>query len=132
MKTETAITLINQLSYKPGYRFEAHDYCHRFEDTICLTIHCPTWSTDRKDAQKEYQGAELDLRTKFLIQVGEFTSQEELFRAVLDQIIKLETHEAREFLRVGDTKWAPFHPHKAEGQRLFGDVAGDMAYGLVP
>jgi hypothetical protein len=67
----------------------------------------------------------------FLLLCANCPDETELFRAIVKNIICIETHEAREAFRVVPTYWAPFHPHNEDGMFRWGDVQGDMFFGLA-
>lgn len=130
MKVTTAMALINGLIYKPGWTIEVESYCHRFEESIKITLCCDTYRSEREEAAEGYPSP-IRPRASFVIMVGDKTDDCSLYRAVLDKIIEYETHEAREFLRVGTTLWAPFHPHQTEGSKRWGTPESDYTFGTV-
>jgi len=130
VNTDTAITLVNGLVYKPGWRMNATDNTARFEGSIVLELVEATYMSERANATQGY-AERIDARASFIIQVGALTDDIELYREVLDRIVQFDVHEAREFLRVRETMWAPFHPHRVDGMHRFGRVAEDLTYGLA-
>lgn len=130
MKVTTAIALVQNLVYKPGWTMEVDDYTKRFEDSICITLCCDTYKSEREEAGEGYPTA-IRPRASFCIMVGDLDTDVDLYRALMDKIIEYEVHEAREFLRVRPTMWAPFHPHKRDGQQRWGNPAADIAFGMV-
>lgn len=129
METQSAIELISQLVYKPEWTFEAKDHCHRFEGAIALTITYPARESAREDAAEGYPHVNHPYAT-FPIQVHGMCA-EDLYRAILKIIGEIEMHEAREFLRVKPTYWAPFHPHQIDGMRRWGEPEKDLNFGLA-
>lgn len=117
MRVASAIELIGQLVYKPGWQFQAEDHTSRYENSICLTIRYPAVNSDRAEACQGFpNGIRPDglARASFCIMLGN-DSDLQLYRKVSDCIMEIEYHEMREFLRVKPTFWAPFHPHNLEG-----------------
>jgi hypothetical protein len=129
METDTAIELISQLAYKPGWVFEASDHCHRFEGTIILKVSYPAHETAREKARDGYPDTNQPHAT-FPIQVHRLDATE-LYRAVLNVIAEIDSHEAREYLRVSPTYWAPFHPHNIDGMERWGTPERDLTFGLA-
>jgi hypothetical protein len=140
MRVASAIALIENLVYKPGWEILVEDYTHRFEDTICVTMCCDTYRSERDQAEQGYPEA-IRPRASFCIPVGDITDDVGLYRALLSKIIAYETHEAREFLRVKPTMWAPFNPHQTAAMERFAttpaectcksSVGADLAFGMV-
>lgn len=130
MRVETAIALIENLVYKPGWTFEVESYCHRFEESVKVTVCCDTYRSEREEAADGYPSP-IRPRASFCILVGDLDNDVDLYRALMDTIVCYETHEAREFLRVKPTLWAPFHPHRVDGQKRWGTQAADLTFGMV-
>lgn len=130
MRPETAIALIEGLIFKPGWTIEATDFTDRFEDTVCVCLSCDTYRFNRSDAAEGYQ-FQMRPQAKFLIMVGEFRDECDLYRKIIECIIDFETHESREALRVEATLWAPFHPHRHDGMLRWGTPDHDLTYGVV-
>ncbi|WP_433463933.1 hypothetical protein [Spirillospora sp. CA-128828] len=129
MEIESAIRLIGNLIYKPGWVFEAKDYSNRFEGAIAIRIEYPAFQSERADAAKGYPN-EIRPYATFPVVVDD-CDDVSLYRLVLTHIMEIEEHEAREFLRVEPTMWAPFHPHRADGMRRFGAMQQDLRFGLA-
>lgn len=55
----------------------------------------------------------------FEIDLDRIHTEDEFYRVVLNNIIAWETHEAREFFRIGSGYYAPFHPHRPDGNHLW-------------
>lgn len=128
MNVATAQQLIAAAIYKPGWRIWAEDHSNRFEDCICLNFEYPARSANREEAP-DYP-TEIMAKARFPMMVGDVADAIELYRQVLLVIINIEAHEAREFLRLGPTMWAPFHPHRKDGMKRWGDVEGDLKFGI--
>lgn len=142
MRVDTAIALIDQLVYKPGYTLTAEDHTKRFEGTVKVTLHYAAPETGRENAADGYQEI-INTYAVFPIAVGDLTGPSAapcLYRRVLDAILEVEAHEAREALRVNPTLWAPFHPHQLDGIDLWSSTSGasqrpellrDFQFGIV-
>src|SRR6266496_2242118 len=95
MRVDTAVKLVNDLVFRPGWKITAEDYSHRHEGTICVSFEYDT---------RNFVGDDMD-------------TAEELYFALLKRIERINSHEDREALRVASTKWSPFYPHKVDGQK---------------
>jgi hypothetical protein len=124
MNVASAVELINNsLVYKPGWTFTATDHTNRFEDTIVVRVDYPALNSNRDQAAEGYQ-QDIQTYASFPLVVRDCTD-EDLFFQVLTAIGKIELHEAREFLRLKPTMWAPFHPHNVDGMKRWSTRTGD-------
>lgn len=136
METRSAIELVNNLVYRPGWTIEATDYTKRFEGSIMVKFTFPAFHTEREHARNGYPSHTDSSWAQFPIMVGDCIDDCELYGRVLDCIRDLEMHEAREFLRVQPTMWAPFHPHRMDGMKRWSErngtpVSDDYRYGVA-
>lgn len=129
MECSSALRLIEQVIFMPGWRLEAEDHTKRFEDAILLTIHYPARSTARADAEAGYP-EEIVTYARFVVLAGDCDSDEDLWRVLMEKILLVLEHEAREYFRIKPTSWAPFHPHRRDGMRRWGNPATDLGFGL--
>ena len=129
MEVTTALELINGLVYKPGWKVSATDHTNRFEGSIILRVDYPAQSTDRVEAREGYP-TDITTYAQEPIVVAECGDETALFRCVIDVILKIEEHEAREYFRVEPTFWAPFHPHKIDGMKRWGRADADLKFGI--
>jgi hypothetical protein len=130
MRVESALELINNsLVYKPGWKISATDHTNRFEDTIVIKIEYPARNSNRDQADNGYS-EEINTYATFPVIVADCDDLS-LMRNVLNKIIEIEAHEAREFLRVKPTNWAPFHPHRVGGMRAWGTPQSDLQFGVA-
>lgn len=129
MEVKSALALINSLIYKPGWSIVAEDHTNRFEGTVKLIISYPARQSEREDAAKGYP-VEINPSATFPITVTDCEDDTELYRKIIGAIAQLEIHEAREFLRVHPTNWAPFHPHRVDGMKRWGSVEEDLRFGI--
>lgn len=131
MECSTAIELINILVYLPAWKFTATDNTKRFEGCVKVRIDYPAQMSERAEAPLGYPTAMMTY-AEFKIMACECPDETTLYRRLFDDcIMRIHRHEGREFLRVTPTFWAPFHPHKAEGMRRYGDPNGDLNFGVA-
>lgn len=128
MLITTAVDLVDNLIYKPGWRFTATDHTRRFEGSIKLRIDYPARASERDEAPG--YDREINTYAEFPIIVRD-CADVDLYRRIIECIMEIEQHEAREFLRVKPTMWAPFHPHNIEGMRRWGTTLEDLKFGIV-
>lgn len=127
MLVQSAIDLIGEMVYKPGWTFEASDHTDRFEHTVKVRVTYPATMSEREEAPRGYP-TEITPHGEFAIQVDNCRDEADLFLKMLVEIIApIDSHEAREFLRVRPTFWAPYHPHTADGMRRWAERTGDQA-----
>ena len=129
MLPSTAVDLVNNIIYKPGWSFKAQDLSDRFESAISIRVDYVARQWNREHAPEYAEtinpGADFPLLTADL-------NAEGLYRKVFEEIImKIEQHESREAFRIAPTCWAPFHPHKVDGMKRWGNPAADLTFGLV-
>jgi hypothetical protein len=124
MNVSSAVELINNsLVYKPGWTFTATDHTNRFEDTVVVRVDYPARNSNRDQAEGGYT-EEIMTYASFPLVVRDCTDEDLIFQ-ILTAIGKIEMHEAREFLRLTPTAWAPFHPHRVDGMRRWSERTGD-------
>jgi len=128
MNVASAVRLVNELVYKPGWAFTAEDHTNRFEGSIKVRIDYPAMNSNRDRAEHGYD-EEIKTYASFAL-IVQNCDDITLYRKLLDRIIQIEIHEAREFLRVEPTFWAPFHPHRIDGMQRWGDVESDLLFGV--
>lgn len=138
MLIQTALDLVGQLIYRPGWEFTATDHSSRFEGSICVRVDYPAQETSRTMALKGYpESYGLNNRpyALFPIVVRDLDNIG-LYAAILQAIAQIDIHEAREYLRIHPTGWAPFHPHQIDGMRRWAerhnaDVIADLQFGIA-
>jgi len=130
MRVDTALTLVNEgLALPPHWEVWAEDHTNRFEDSICLHVNITNArSSDREFAPQYKNEVNGGARAKFVVPVGDCTDAEDLVFRVILAIVEDFTHEVREFVRVANTSWAPFHPHKIDGIKRWSDKSGTDPY----
>jgi hypothetical protein len=132
MRVDSAVELINNLVYKPGWKIEATAATKRYEGTIKVKVTYPAFNSDRDEAPGGYSNfIDPDGAYASFNIICEDCDDVSLYRKLLETIMVIEEHEAREFLRVVPTYWAPFHPHRVDGMKRFGKVEHDLTFGLA-
>ena len=130
MDVQDALALVDTLIYKPGWTFRAEDHRNRFESTIKLRIDYPARNSDRDEARRGYP-TPISTYAELPIIVGDCT-EEQFLRRIMEAILQIEEHEAREFFRVRPTYRAPFHPHRIDGMEAWGDnIKADLQFGVA-
>ena len=129
MRDDTAIDLINGLTYLPGWKITATDDTNRFEGAVTVRIAYPAVDTDRENAKVGYI-KEIETYAEFRIVVLLCPTQDDVIRKVLDKIMVINLHETREALRVLPSLDAPFHPHTIAGMEAWGAVEEDLLFGV--
>lgn len=128
MNVDSAIQLVNSIIYRPGWKFTATDHTNRFEGTIAVRIDYPARNSNRDQAAQGYP-EEIQTYAEFPMIVLD-CDDIAIYRRLVQKISDIETHEIREFFRVQPTMWAPFHPHRIDGMRRWGNVEEDLKFGL--
>jgi len=129
MNCESAIRLTGNLVFRPGWKIEAKCHCHRFEECVCVTFTYPAFETAREQAEQGYP-LENEPHASYPVQVRDLDDAG-LYRKILECIADIDSHEAREALRVKPTYWAPFHPHQQDGMQRWGAPDKDLCFGLA-
>lgn len=135
MDVRSAVDLINNsLVYKPGWTFTAEDHSNRFEGTVKVRVDYVARNSNRDQAEENYP-EEITTYATFALVVIDCDDESLVFQ-LLDVIGKIELHEAREFLRLKPTMWAPFHPHRVDGMRRWSartgePLVGDLQFGIA-
>ena len=119
MLIETACSLVSNLIYKPGWRFECEDFSARFGDYITVKIIYPAVNYNR-DQAPEYKD-HIEIYATWPLLVSDTDDAKVIYARILDFVLLIEEHEAREALRVRPTMWAPFHPHHLAGMQSWLD-----------
>lgn len=134
MEIASALDLVHTVVYKPGWEFIATDHTSRFEGTITVKVVYPARNSNRDQADAGYP-EEITTYATFPLVVAD-CDDESLYLQILQAIVKIETHEAREFLRIKPTNWAPFHPHRVDGMRRWHKMMSqplidDLQFGIA-
>lgn len=131
MQVSSALALINDvICYKDKWVFTAKDDTQRYEGTIQVRIDYPAIMSERENQKKGKQVPIMTYAT-FRIMVVDCEDDIALYRELMRHIMAIEEHEAREFLRIKPTFWAPFHPHKVDGMKRWGKADHDVQFGVV-
>lgn len=141
MDVRTVVDLLSEVTYKPGWSFDVHADERRHESAVRIKVRYAAQNTDSEWAPDYAEPVAGGARAEFIIMAGVLHSAEHVYRALLDIILCIETHEAREFFGVGGRilPEKPFHPHTIQGMENWlkvtddwhGRVAGDMQFGAV-
>lgn len=129
MDVHSAIKLTGQIVYRPEWLFTATDHTNRFEGSMLLRIDYPAQNTDREEAPAYTH--KIQTYATFPIVVIDCDNIS-LYKRIMESILTIEEHEAREYFRIQPTFWAPFHPHNLGGmQRWGGGVERDLKFGIA-
>lgn len=115
MDARTAVAEINSIHFMPGWRVSAHPL-YSGSNVVVVTCEVDTVNSDQDMAVQGYP-QKITIAPTMVIDPQDIRSKDALYAGILGWLVELFTHEAREFLRVGNDMEAPFHPHKAEGDR---------------
>lgn len=133
MENASAVELISNLIFMPGWTITASDHSSRFEGTITVRVDYPARNSNR-DQAPDYP-EEIATYAVFPMIVAD-CSDEDLYYKMIKVLAEIFEHETREFLRVPGTHWAPFHPHRVDGMKRWARVTGapvgaDLRFGLA-
>lgn len=144
METRKAIDIINNnLAYKPDWNIEA--YVPFYETSgvnIRVLFRFPSYNSNRELFIRDMHAKDgvFENMVGFPMRVDDVETEDDLVYKILEHIMKIEQHEAREFLRLKNSEYAyraPFHPHRGETVINYAtrqdrpgiSVAEDMLYG---
>lgn len=132
MKVDDAVRVINEATIMPGWTMFAEPYTERHQSAVRVRItwRAPDYSTPPDTWKDRGRWFEMDLET--VVIAGLCTTEEELFRPIIECILGIFCHELRESIRLPEWNHeAPFHPHTDCGMQAWGDVQGDALFGTV-
>ena len=113
MDRAEAIAFLRRLRYKPNWKINVSYATPRLGfgsgDPLVLDLQL----TDVPDAVNPDE--RVSVTGIAAVDLGRCRTELDLARSLLDQLIEVEVHEAREFLRTPDGV-APFNPHTERGQ----------------
>lgn len=114
MDAKEAVALINSLGWKPGWKVTATTWQERHQSSIVLDV---TFPAADSSFPPDYAAGPVPIHGRYALMVGDCRTWDELLRKVLTLMVEIETHEWREFLRLGPEHdyYAPFHPHTDAG-----------------
>lgn len=118
METHEAIDIINNnLAYKPGWNIEAYvPFYEPKHGNIRVLFRFPAYNSARELFIHDEAEGPFENIVGFPLGVSELETADDLVYKILEQIMRIENHEAREFLRLkNDSEYkyrAPFHPHR--------------------
>jgi hypothetical protein len=120
MRATECAALINDVIYRPEWTIKAT----AVDDQVEISFLINTVNTDRECAREGYQ-EERTLNPGNVLDPSLLASRYDVYAVLMAMIMELELHEAREFLRVkSDDFNAPYHPHRAEGNRAWSEYFG--------
>jgi hypothetical protein len=117
MHANEAVRLVGNTIFPPGWNVQAMSY---MDGMIILSYELRTYDSSVVTRSGQYtEPAHLAPATD-VVDVRDLTA-DELLRKIVDRIQFINEHETREFVRTfRDGRWvAPFHPHNADGRRLW-------------
>jgi hypothetical protein len=121
MDKNTCLALINGIHFMPGWTISGKFSSPRLP-YIQVTVTVETVNSNHDNAVQGYAD-KITIEPTVMCTPSDYTTPEELYFALFGWLMELQLHEAREFFRVGNELVAPFHPHRAEGNRAFNDAA---------
>lgn len=125
MQVSTAVELIHQLIFFPGFEFKAYDHTDRFEGSVRVRIEYDAWNTNRETLRAGQYTETIKTYAEFPLMVEDVSDEAVLYRRLMVVLMRLYEHEAREALRVRGTLWSPFHPHRIGGMRRWIETSND-------
>lgn len=127
MDARTAVQLLSRVTYKPGWEFDITIDEKRHESAIRVNVMYPAPNSDAAMGPDYTVDVVGGARARFILMAGVFHSPEHLYRGLLDKILMIEQHEAREFFGVASSIMAdkPFHPHTIAGMSNWLNVTDD-------
>lgn len=131
MMPDTAAALINSMVYKPEWTISAEVFTKRYESAVKVNVVYTARNSDKEKAPEYAEWIDGGARASFVLMVGEDDPLSLLRKLITDVIMVVELHEAREFLRYPTSLNAPFHPHNLDTMEAWGDVKGDLTFGLA-
>lgn len=127
-----AVHLINTVVYKPEWTFDAEPFTKRFQDGVKVHVNYEARNSDRDKAPEYADMIPGGARADFTIQVSDCSTPDDVMRKLLVEVIlPIEEHEAREFLRYPGSLVAPFHPHNYDTMAAWGHTDFDLKFGVA-
>jgi hypothetical protein len=94
--------LVREVQYKPGWEFKVYDGRHEGQHIVINTV--------VPDAYDENKNTMLDVHSM----LPPMETKEQFYEWVLWRLKRIETHECREFLRIGGKVYSDPHAEFAE------------------
>jgi hypothetical protein len=123
MNSNAAAAFINNVSFRPGWRFTA-DPVHWHGEAVYLTVTIKTVDSSSITASGTYARPVTLQPIDTALDVSDLDEDGILLR-LLEIAHLIDEHEDREFIKVrrADDTWdAPFHPHTASGNARWNRV----------
>lgn len=115
MRYDTAVELLELISYKPGWTLTPG----LGWDTNTMLVKVEALVPDSSDAPRYNRRSLAGDSFEVNLTLIDESDGPAFIRVILDNLIRWETHEAREFFRFGPGMLAPFHPHKPAGRDMW-------------
>jgi len=128
MQASRATQIIEDVVYKPGWKFEAL-VSDRFEEAVTLQISYAAPNFSRENAPDYLERTMAN--ASFMRLCTPDCTDDSIVEWVFHCIMQVEQHEAREAFRLAPMMYAPFHPHRQDGMQRFGDPDGDLRFGVA-
>jgi hypothetical protein len=118
MKATEFAKAVNTLDFMPGWKLEVwHNDQIDPPTRVGLYVQFPSRESDHKYAPDGYPVERDDFSRHEVHDIRDVETDEDVYRTILEFLVRTWRHEAREFLRVPSRNWmAPFHPHIAAGR----------------
>lgn len=107
-----------QVHYKPEWVFHV---MWAVDDHVRIQVQYLATNSDRDNALEGYPRL-INGNPIIVVECGNFNTLEELDEYLFTEVALIEIHEAREFWRPGSLRWAPYHPHRSEGNLRFNET----------
>lgn len=126
MNATEAVRLINEnVSYKAGWDVSAYTFGDPgVSNRVYVSVRATLPDSDRRHAPNYVYP--ITSAAAGHIDVSPATTEQSLYKMVLELLIEQEIHEAREFFKVGRDFYAPFHPHTNDGKARWDGEQLDM------
>lgn len=125
MNTQEAADFINyRVTWEPNLTVSAQPDTFCPPATMALCLNLTLRSPDSSDISPagDYPGTPARVESWLSLRPDQFKTGELLLAAVIRHVTTMRQHETREFTRVkqDDGSWfAPFHPHRPDGETLW-------------
>lgn len=112
MNLNLACALVEKITYKKGWSFEAVPY-PRYDGTIQVFVKYQVQDSDKRYAPDYPVTAHPGKDA--LVMVSDCETSADLYAKIFDVVQRIEEHESREFFGVGPDDYRVFHPHTDDG-----------------
>jgi hypothetical protein len=124
MKATEFAKAVNTLDFMPGWHITVVHTPEVDPPTrVLLYVKFPSRESDIEHAPHGYPVERDDFNRAEVHDIRDVETHEEVYRTILEFLVRAWRHEAREFLRVPGRNWmAPFHPHIGAGRDRYRTV----------